>query len=88
LPIALLCLGASVLALGWLPRAVGVVGAAPAVGGFLLQVVAESAQAPRWVIDMSPFAHLAPVPFSAPNGLATAIITGVALALGTVGMVG
>jgi ABC-2 type transport system permease protein len=88
LPVALLCLGAGVLAVGWLPRAVGVVGAVPAVGGFLVQVVAESAQAPRWVIDMSPFAHLAPVPFSAPNGPATTIMTGVALALGAVGMVG
>jgi ABC-2 type transport system permease protein len=88
LPVALLCLGAGVLAVGWLPRAVGAVGALPAVGGFLLQVVAESARAPRWVIDMSPFAHLAPVPFSPPDVLATAIMTGIALALGAVGMIG
>ena len=88
LPVALLCLGAGVLAVGWLPRAVGAVGALPAVGGFLLQTVAESARAPRWVIDMSPFAHLAPVPFSPPDVLATAIMTGIALALGAVGMIG
>jgi ABC-2 type transport system permease protein len=88
LPVALLCLGAGVVALGWLPRAVGAVGALPAVGGFLLQVVAVTAQAPQWVIDMSPFAHLAPVPFSPPNRPATAIMTGVALVLVVAGLVG
>ena len=72
LPIAALCLGAAVAALGWMPHMVGLVGVAPAVGGFLLQVLAESAGAPRWVVELSPFAHLAPVPSTTPNWTGTA----------------
>ena len=88
LPIAVLSLGAAALALGWMPRATAAVGAVPAVGGFLLLVTAESAGAPQWVIDMSPFAHLAPVPFTAPNWSATAVMTVAAIALAVAGAVG
>ena len=45
LPVAWLSLGAALLAYGWLPQATLPVGAVPAVGGFLLQVLAESL---RW----------------------------------------
>jgi len=88
LPIALLSLGAAVLALGWLPRATGAVGALPAVGGFLLLVTAETAGAPQWVIAISPFAHLAPVPFTAANWPATIVMTVAATALTVVGAAG
>jgi ABC-2 type transport system permease protein len=88
LPIALLSLGAAVLALGWLPRATAAVGALPAVGGFLLQATAESAGAPRWVIDLSPFAHLAPVPFAAPDWPATLVMTATAVVLAVAGTAG
>jgi len=54
-PVALLCLGAAVLALSWVPRAVLAVGALPAVSGFLLQVVAQSVGAPEWIDRLSPF---------------------------------
>lgn len=87
LPIVLLSLGAAVLALGLLPRATGAIGALPAVGGFLLQVIGESAGAPRWVIEMSPFAHLAPVPLGAPNWPAAAIMTAAAALLAGAGVV-
>jgi ABC-2 type transport system permease protein len=88
LPVAALCLGAAVLALGWLPRAVALVGVLPAVGGFLLQVLADSTGAPRWVHDLSPFAHLARVPAVEPDWGGAAVMLAVALALGTVGAVG
>ncbi|PZG01547.1 polyketide antibiotic transporter [Micromonospora deserti] len=78
LPIALLCLGAAVLALGWAPRAVAAAGALPAAGGFLLQVVADSTGAPAWVSRLSPFAHLAAVPDTAPNWPASAVMTALA----------
>jgi ABC-2 type transport system permease protein len=87
-PIALLGLGAAALASGWFPRGTAVIGAAPATGGFLLLVTAESAGAPRWIIDMSPYAHLAPVPFTAPNWPATAVMTAVAMALAVAGIAG
>ncbi|MFY1693107.1 ABC transporter permease [Plantactinospora sp. WMMB782] len=88
LPIGMLCLGAAVLALGWLPRAVSLVGALPAAGGFLLQVTADSVGAPAWVAWISPFAHLAPVPDLPPDWPATAVMLGVAAVLTSVGAVG
>ncbi|MFI9406918.1 polyketide antibiotic transporter [Nocardia sp. NPDC052316] len=89
-PVALLALGAAVLALGWRPDAVGVIGAIPVVGGFLLDVVAQSTGAPGWLRAISPFAHLAAVPATAPGWAAGATmiaITLAATALGTYGYV-
>ncbi len=88
LPVALLCLGAAVLALGWSPRAVALVGALPAVGGFLVQVVADSIDAPRWFAGLSPFAHLAPVPDSGPDWPATAGMLLIAVLLAGAGGLG
>ncbi|MFF5182104.1 hypothetical protein ACFY2Q_29195 [Micromonospora sp. NPDC000316] len=87
-PVVLLCLGAAVLALGWTPRAVAAIGALPAAGGFLWQVVADSIGAPFWMRALSPFAHLAAVPATAPAWVAAAVMAGIAaagLAAGTVG---
>jgi ABC-2 type transport system permease protein len=72
LPIVALSLGAAVFAVGWAPRRVGVIGALPATGGFLLLVLAESVGAPAWVREVSPFAHLAPVPLTGVNWTASA----------------
>jgi ABC-2 type transport system permease protein len=88
LPVAVLCLGASVAALGWAPRAVAALGALPAVGGFLLHVTAESSGAPAWVGAISPFAHLAAVPDQPPDRAGLVVLTLVGVALGLVGLVG
>jgi ABC-2 type transport system permease protein len=88
LPVVLLCLGGAVLALGWAPRAVGVAGALPAVGGFLWQVIADSMHAPAWVGDLSPFAHLAAVPGATPDWPAAAVMTAIAAAAVVVGAIG
>jgi ABC-2 type transport system permease protein len=88
--VAWLAVGAATLAVGWLPSAVGAVGAVPVAGGFLLNVLADSAGAPPWVAGMSPFAHLASVPNAAPNWVATTafILIGVGLvAMGITGYV-
>ncbi|WP_239591434.1 polyketide antibiotic transporter [Mycolicibacterium tusciae] len=79
--VAWLAVGAATLAVGWLPAAVGLIGALPVAGGFLFYVLADSAGAPAWVAGMSPFAHLAPVPDAAPNWAATTafFLTGVGL---------
>jgi ABC-2 type transport system permease protein len=87
-PVALLCLGAALLALGWLPRAVFPVGALPAVGGFLLQVLADSLGWPAWVRRLSPFTHLGSVPADPPDWPGTAGILAVFLVLGVVGALG
>jgi ABC-2 type transport system permease protein len=88
LPIALLCLGAAVLAIGSAPRTVAGAGALPAAGGFLLQVTADSAGAPEWVTNLSPFAHLAAVPATTANWPAAAIMTGLAAAAAIAGAAG
>ncbi|MEV6927625.1 hypothetical protein AB0M46_24425 [Dactylosporangium sp. NPDC051485] len=85
LPVAALCLGAAIFALGWAPRMTAALGALPAAGGFLLQTIAESTSAPAWVINLSPFAHLAPVPLAEVNWPATAIMSAIAVVLTVLG---
>ncbi|MFE7748886.1 ABC transporter permease [Streptomyces sp. NPDC057428] len=78
LPVVLLCLGAGVLALGYSPRAVAAIGSLPAVGGFLLQVIADSSTWPTWVSQLSPFAHMAAVPNAPVNWTAALLMTALA----------
>jgi ABC-2 type transport system permease protein len=87
-PVALLCLGAALLALGWLPGAVLPIGVLPAAGGYLLLVFAVTFRWPEWVRDISPFAHLAAVP-AEPMDVAGAVgMVVIALLLATGGLVG
>ena len=87
-PIALLAVGAAAFAVGWLPSGVVAIGALPVAGGFLLNVVTQSIRAPHWAVNLSPFAHLAPVPNTSPEWLATGAFIatfGGLIALGVVG---
>jgi ABC-2 type transport system permease protein len=88
LPIVLLSLGAAVFAVGWIPRWTGLLSGLPSVGGFLLLVLAESIAAPSWVRDISPFAHLAPVPLTGPDMTASAVMLATAAVLVIIGIVG
>jgi ABC-2 type transport system permease protein len=88
MPIALLCVGAAMLAWGLRPRQVAAIGSLPVVGGFLLEVLAPTLHAPAWVGQLSPYAHLAAVPFNAPDWTATAVLTGTAAALTAAGVLG
>jgi ABC-2 type transport system permease protein len=74
-PIALLALGAAALALGWLPSWVGAIGALPVVGGFLLNILSQGSHALPWLVNLSPFAHLASVPNASPDSSAIAALT-------------
>ena len=87
-PVAWLAVGAAGLAVGWLPSAVGAIGAVPVAGGFLLNVVAESTGGPSWVADLSPFAHLAPVPDATPDWIATSAFIIIGAGLIALGMLG
>jgi ABC-2 type transport system permease protein len=87
-PIAWLGLAAAAFALGWLPSAVAAIGALPVAGGFLLDIITQNAKAPRWLTDLSPFAHLAAVPDVPPDWLATGglgLIAAVVIAVGVTG---
>jgi ABC-2 type transport system permease protein len=61
-PVALLCLGAALAALGWAPSAVLALGVLPAAGGYVLLVLTDTFGWPAAVRWFSPFAHLAAVP--------------------------
>jgi ABC-2 type transport system permease protein len=87
-PVALLCLGAGLLALGWAPSAVLPVGILPAAAGYLLLVLAQTFRWPSWVVDVSPFAHLAAVP-AEPVDVGGAVgMLAVALLLAVLGVYG
>jgi ABC-2 type transport system permease protein len=87
-PVALLCVGAALAALGWVPQAVLPLGVLPAAGGYLLLVFAESFHWPAWVRGIAPFAHLSAVP-AEPMDVAGALgMLAVALLLGVLGLVG
>ena len=87
-PIAWLAVGAATLAVGWLPSAVGPIGALPVVGGFLLNVVAQGSSAPNWVTGLSPFAHLAPVPNAPPDWVAIGAFIAIGAILVALGVAG
>ncbi|MGY1726683.1 hypothetical protein ACI79J_06895 [Geodermatophilus sp. SYSU D01062] len=85
-PVALLCLGAALFALGWLPSAVLAVGVLPAAGGYLLLVLADSFRWPGWVRGTSPFAHLAAVPADPFDVAGAAGMLAVAVVLAAAGL--
>ena len=66
-PVALLCLGAALAALGWAPSVVFAVGVSPAAGGFLLLVLSDTFGWPAGVRWLSPFTHMNAVPAEAWN---------------------
>ena len=88
LPVAWLSLGAALLAYGWLPHATFVIGALPAVGGFLWQVLAESLRWPAWVLSLSPYQHLQAVPYESVNWTGAAGMTLIAALLAVIGWLG
>jgi polyether ionophore transport system permease protein len=73
LPVALLAAGAAAVGVGWLPSAAAAIGALPVVGGFLVNVIMQTTKAPGWVVDLSPWTHLAAVPDAPPHWAATTI---------------
>jgi ABC-2 type transport system permease protein len=87
-PVAWLAVGAAALAVGWLPSAVGAIGAVPVVGGFFLNVLTQGTNAPTWVVDLSPFVHLAAVPNAEPDWLATVVFTVIGAGMSAVGLLG
>jgi ABC-2 type transport system permease protein len=85
-PVALLCLGAALTALGWAPSAVLGIGVLPAAGGYLLLTLADSFRWPDWVRDLSPFAHLSAVPAEPWDVTGAAVMTAIAALLAVVGL--
>jgi ABC-2 type transport system permease protein len=86
LPVALLFLGIAALAYAIVPRA----GAGIAYGlvtiAFLWQLVAALLGAPRWLVDLTPFAHVGLVPTQPFRVVAAAVMLAAAVACALVGM--
>ncbi|BCZ22378.1 ABC transporter permease [Mycobacterium senriense] len=87
-PVALLAAGAAAVGAGWLPSAAAAIGALPVVGGFLVNVIMKSTNAPGWAANLSPWTHLAAVPDAPPNWAATAIFLLVGAVLAALGVYG
>ncbi|BBX17237.1 polyketide antibiotic transporter [Mycolicibacterium duvalii] len=87
-PIAGLALGAAALAAGWAPAMVGLWGAVPVVGGFLVGVVSQSTGAPQWVTNVSPFTHATAVPLDSPHLTALGVMIALGAAAAALGVAG
>jgi ABC-2 type transport system permease protein len=87
-PAALLAAGAAAVGVGWLPSAAGAIGALPVVSGFLVNVIVQTTKPPGWVVNLSPWAHLAAVPDTPPNWAATTIFLLIGASLTGLGVYG
>ena len=63
-------------------------GALPAVGGFLLQVLAETLRWPTWALALSPYEHVQAVPYDTVNWAGTIAMTAIAAVLAVGGLLG
>ena len=85
IPTALLFGGLSVLAFGVVPRATAYV-AFGADRRLLIQIIAGLSGAPGWLIDLSPFSHIAPVPATGMNTAATLVMLAIAVVSTALGL--
>jgi len=88
LPVPLLVLGIVVLLHGVRPAWAVPAATAVAVGGYLVQLFGPAFDWPDWVMDLSPYHHLAMVPVEPVAWPATWVLLGLAVACGAVGFVG
>ena len=80
-PVALLFGGLTVAAFGVVPRLTAAVAFGAVAVTYLVQFIGAIAKAPSWVLDLSPFNHVAAVPFHPVNLTATLVMLAGALAL-------
>jgi ABC-2 type transport system permease protein len=87
-PAALLAAGAAAVGVGWLPSAAAAIGALPVLSGFLVNMVLQATKAPGWVVNLSPWAHLAAVPDTPPDWPATTMFLLIGAILAGLGVYG
>lgn len=87
LPAALCFLGLGLLAFGLVPRASTGVAYGLVVGAFLLQLFGELVGAPSWVLDLTPFSHVAAVPGAPFRAGAAVVMVAIGAAAGGVAFV-
>jgi ABC-2 type transport system permease protein len=79
LPVTVLFLGLGALAYALVPRAAGGMCYGLVVASFLWQLVGSLLSPPRWVLDLSPFAHVALVPTQPFQPLAAVVMIAIGL---------
>jgi ABC-2 type transport system permease protein len=87
LPAAVLKLGIGVAFFGVQPRFAASAVYAVVATGFLLELVGTLVNAPGWMLDLSPFHHVALAPFQSVNAGAALAMCGLGLALCGAGIV-
>jgi ABC-2 type transport system permease protein len=88
LPVALLYTSVALLLLGLRPRLAVSLSAGAAAVGYLLPVVGSALSLPAWLLDVSPFQHLARVPlrpYALTSGLVMLVLAAVLTGLGVAG---
>jgi ABC-2 type transport system permease protein len=85
-PLVLLFGGLAVLVYGLRPRATGATAFALVGVAYGIQVIGGSVKAPQWLLDVSPFTHLAPVPAVPFDGESAGVMAGLALVAALVGV--
>ena len=85
LPLAALFFGVGLLLFGTVPRLAPGLTSGAIAAGFLLQLVGALARAPAWVLDLSPFHHLAAAPAAPVNALAATVMVALAVVFGAAG---
>ncbi|HEY1739566.1 MAG TPA: hypothetical protein VGI86_12690 [Acidimicrobiia bacterium] len=86
LPATVFLFGLAVLCFGIAPRLTSAVSLGSVVVAYLVELVGALAKAPEWVLDLSPFHHLAPVPAAPANVGAAVTITVIGIALMVAGV--
>ena len=79
LPVALMFLGLAALAYATLPRASTAIAYGLVTVAFLWQLFGALLGAPRWLVDVTPFAHVGLVPAQAFRGSAAAVMLAIGL---------
>jgi ABC-2 type transport system permease protein len=79
LPVAILFLGVAALAYAIVPRASGGIAYGLVTVAFLWELVASLLGVPKWLVDLTPFKHVAPVPVQSFDAEAAAVMVGIGL---------
>ncbi len=84
-PVALLFGGITLLAFGVWPRATAAVAFGAVALAYVVQIFGSMAAAPGWLLDLSPFAHVAPVPAASADPTSSVVMIGIGLAAALAG---
>ena len=88
LPVVALLAGLAIGLFGLAPRLTTAVPLAVAVGGFVLYLLGPALEWPGWVLDLSPFTHLAMVPAQPWAWTAAVVMSSIGVALAVAGALG